>query len=430
MQNWFYLGNDSDSPKNGPNSSKDAVLNEPFSELYAPWPEGRPSSSACGPSPGSTTKTQLTPFDPFRPSKFVPITPLPSQPVVPKIQTFLVSDPYSRDSIIPPSQRVSASMNVAVQPRKPTFVYSEKEENARKLMELEKSLPSWVEKNLDSGWYSKRAFSIDCYFQRVADLNLDYLSIRCPQARANIYDDWSPYLMRRLQDQFNFELDHLAWLQSQVIRWRMPLYQPLQPADLRPLEEEVENAVLDILRYRTLKPFNVGKNRSVIEYESKIETKNSEKEKEVEIFDYEHSSGEPVPKRIKLSSNLAPSVTSQKIQRSFSPQFKREWMEKIHTQQIQNTNAELVRETRTSAEYVMLTICDQILKTAKNSCTNNSVFSLLLNFENAKNILYNLATKEPQRLHQLVAYVKNPEADISDDCLKEYEKIFDVFSQM
>lgn len=371
----------------------------PLVQSSVPYSLAANSSMTFYSQPRPVSNVPVSKFVPLPPLKFVPI-PVASQ------QSATMSQP----SVTPLSSVMhgQAQMNLAaeptrpiVQPRKPTFVYSEKTLAAQKQRELEQFLPPFAEKNIDGGWYSERSFCVDYFFNRVRGLNLEYLSIRCPQARADIYGDWSPFLMRKLQDQFNFELDHLAWLQDQFIRWRMPLYQPLDPADLRPLEEEVESAVLDVLTYRSLKMSIVRRNPDLFEYTLKDNP--TVNEKEVDVYEYEHKSEVPTPKKTK--------IIIDKLKKQPQPQSKDE-------------------KEDDGASGAMMTICDQILKTANTAGTTNAVLRLLLRFDDAKMILFQVATKQPKTLQQIIGYVKNPNYEITPETLNEFEEIFKKYSHV
>lgn len=113
---------------------------------------------------------------------------------------------------------------------KPTFVYSEKEEQNRKLRDLERRLPTGCDRNVKAGWFSVRQYSID-FLERIAQPTKTegdeggetmgsspflYFSFRSPNARKDFYENWNSQLLRRIQDKFNFKLNHMMWLKTLI----------------------------------------------------------------------------------------------------------------------------------------------------------------------------------------------------------------------
>lgn len=92
----------------------------------------------------------------------------------------------------------------------------------------------WQEISPPCEWDSKRDIDWSSFERKCS--GIDYVSVRTGTHSGNFdkpYGDWSPFVMRQLQDQFNFRPEHLAWLQEQFVRWRTPTCLPLDMIDLR-----------------------------------------------------------------------------------------------------------------------------------------------------------------------------------------------------
>lgn len=366
------------------------------------------------------------------------VSPKPAIPTIDGAQVEVVDR-----TAVPMPPRIRQPYTRVPLPQRPNFIYSEEKEKALKNAEIEKLLPPFVEKNLDAGWYSVRQYSMD-YYQRLVPPMTPYLSIRCPHATQDIYGTWSPYIMRRLQDQFNFTLDHLTWLQKLLLDWRVPLSKPLEDHELRPLADDVELAVLKSLTGHVLQPNNFFeriRNRVVFEYDDQGRERKKRPKFETIVYeedeqssfgkgDYTRESSPPPQKFVRerrpsaSSMGSVPSTQHVITARSLLSPTPSDDEEKSNSSKCANSTEKAV------AQRAMLVLIDQVLQTAKDSKVANPILHLILSFHNARSILFALATKQPAILQQLVMVMKNPNLKVPPETLAQLEKkLRDVASE-
>lgn len=317
------------------------------------------------------------------------------------------------DEDMPPPPRISSFKQppAKVVPKKPHFVYSSPFDKVAQASVPK--VPPIADRNNGSPlvWYSQRSKSWAPYEEVYSEDNLDYISVRTQVVNSRPYEDWSPEAMRRLQDQFNFQLDHLAWLQEQFVRWRTPVYLPLEMLDLRPLEEEVEGAVLRALVGKVLRRSSGSLRRELVEYHATSATPNRKPKTKKQIFTYQQD-GQVVVEEEEEQQVQGRSSSSE----SGNGSKKDDSAPEIDPQQKQT----------------IIMLSTQIFEAVKQlgEQSSNPVLRTLLSHQNAQMILFNVALKRPDILNKFMAITANPHKQVELKTLNEMTTAFSEFSTL